>query len=192
MAQAYDEESIQELSSMERPIPGESLTNDPDNPYPFEGPTQYSELREALEAIFTKIIVDETYVQLMTILAKREYSIMEVTQMLLYQGFTQGLWNPDLMLLLIEPTAYMVMALAEQAQINFDITDDDYGEDDAEESFLGVSHDNEKLKNIKAGNFSIPPALLPQQMEERIEELPTLEETEEQPSLLAPPETTQG
>ena len=95
MAQAYDEESIQELSSMERPIPGESLTNDPDNPYPFEGPTQYSELREALEAIFTKIIVDETYVQLMTILAKREYSIMEVTQMLLYQGFTQGLWNPD-------------------------------------------------------------------------------------------------
>jgi hypothetical protein len=35
----------------------------------------------------------------------------------LYRGYTQGLWNPDLMLLLIEPTLYLLIAIADYADI---------------------------------------------------------------------------
>ena len=191
MAENYDEESMKELATMDRPMPGESLTNDPDNPMPFEGPPQYTELREALEAIFDKLIDEANYTQLMLLLASKDFSIMEVTQVVLHQGFSEGLWNPDLMLLLIEPTAYMIMALAERAEIDFNIMETDDEDDEEEEEFLGISHENAKLKNIREGNFNVPQAVLPRQMEEQIEELPTLEEAQQeeapqQPSLLAP------
>ena len=197
MAENYDEESMKELATMDRPMAGESLTNDPDNPMPFEGPPQYTELREALEAIFEKLIDEVNYTQLMKLLASQDFSIMEVTQVVLHQGFSEGLWNPDLMLLLIEPTAYMIMALAERAEINFKIMETDDEDDEEEEEFLGISHENAKLKNIKEGRFNVPQAVLPRQMEEQIEELPTLEEAQQgeappeeeapqQPSLLAP------
>ena len=198
MAENYDEESMKELATMDRPMPGESLTNDPDNPMPFEGPPQYTELREALEAIFDKLIDEANYTKLMLLLASQDFSIMEVTQVVLHQGFSEGLWNPDLMLLLIEPTAYMIMALAERAEINFKIMETDDEDDEEEEEFLGISHENAKLKNIKEGRFNVPQAILPRQMEEQIEELPTLEEAQQeappqeeapvpqQPSLLAP------
>jgi len=191
MAENYDEESMKELATMERPMPGESLTNDPDNPMPFEGPPQHTELREALEAIFDKLIDEANYTQLMLLLASKDFSIMEVTQVVLHQGFSEGLWNPDLMLLLIEPTAYMIMALAERAEIDFNIMETDDEDDEEEEEFLGISHENAKLKNIREGRFNVPQAVLPRQMEEQIEELPTLEEAQQeeapqQPSLLAP------
>ena len=149
MAENYDEESMKELATMERPMPGESLTNDPDNPMPFEGPPQHTELREALEAIFDKLIDEANYTQLMLLLASKDFSIMEVTQVVLHQGFSEGLWNPDIMLLLIEPTAYMIMALAERAEIDFNIMETDDEDDEEEEEFLGISHENSKLKNIR-------------------------------------------
>ena len=48
-------------------------------------------------------------------LIKNKLSVGEVTQIILYDGFTKGLWNPDLMLLLVEPVMYMVLALSERA-----------------------------------------------------------------------------
>ena len=41
----------------------------------------------------------------------------EIAQVVLYRGYTQGLWNPDLMLLLIEPTIYLLIAIADYADI---------------------------------------------------------------------------
>ena len=105
--------------SLDRPIPGESLTNDPDNPFPFEKAPQYTDMRKALESIFQNLIEPESYTSLMLMLSAREFSIMDATQVILKRGFMEGLWNPDLMLLLIEPVAYLIMSLAEQAQINF-------------------------------------------------------------------------
>ena len=40
----YDQEGLNFLGSMPRPIPGQSLTNNPDNPYPWEQPPQFTEL----------------------------------------------------------------------------------------------------------------------------------------------------
>ena len=50
----YDDSEIENAfmeraSKLERPMPGESLSNDPENPAPYEKPPQYTELAEALE-----------------------------------------------------------------------------------------------------------------------------------------------
>ena len=57
-------------------------------------------------------------------------AVMDLVKTFLYQGFQEGLFNPDMMLILAEPLAYMIAALAERAQIEFVIQDD---EDDDEE-----------------------------------------------------------
>jgi hypothetical protein len=56
----------------------------------------------------------------------------EIAQVILYKGYTQGQFNPDLMLMMIEPTIYLLIAIADYAQIK------DYvlyeGEDDDPET----------------------------------------------------------
>ena len=42
--------------SLERPIPGESLTNNPDNPYPFEQAPEYTDRTDALEYLFATFV----------------------------------------------------------------------------------------------------------------------------------------
>ena len=49
---------------------------------------------------------------------------MEIVKPLLFQGFQEGLFNPDMMLLLAEPLTYMIADLAEQADIDFTIMGD--------------------------------------------------------------------
>ena len=39
-----DEKVLRVLSEMEGPLAGESLTNDPDNPFPFEKAPQYTDM----------------------------------------------------------------------------------------------------------------------------------------------------
>jgi hypothetical protein len=71
---------------------------------------------------------------------------MDVVQTLLYQGFRQGDFNPDMMLLVAEPLAYMIAALAERADVDFIISEDDEDDEDDEEDLPVLS---EKLSNIK-------------------------------------------
>ena len=41
----------------------------------------------------------------------------EIAQVILYRGYTQGQYNPDLMLMMIEPTIYLLIAIADYAEI---------------------------------------------------------------------------
>ena len=52
---------IREISGgSDRPIPGESLTNDPESPAPFEGPPQFSQKEDALEYLFVLLTEEDT------------------------------------------------------------------------------------------------------------------------------------
>ena len=41
-------------------------------------------------------------------------SVADIASVILYRGFQTGQFNPDLMLLLLEPVMYMIMSLAER------------------------------------------------------------------------------
>ena len=113
------------MGKMDRPTPGQSLTEDPSTKQAYTEKPEFSMVQEATEYIFVTITAEEgPYEDIMSSLAGG-VPIMEVTQVLLFEGFNSGKWNPDLMLLLIEPTAYVIMGLAEKAGIDYVVTSED-------------------------------------------------------------------
>ncbi len=57
---------MSEVAKVNRPIPGQSLTSDPDNPAPYERPPQFTNVHEATMYLWDFVTEDSTYVALMT------------------------------------------------------------------------------------------------------------------------------
>lgn len=144
--QAIDDSFFKAGTSFERRIPGQSLTNDPENPKAFEKPPQYTNRTEVLENYFEMLTEEETYLSIMDSL-EEGVTVMEIVQVLIFQGFQDGLFNPDMMLMVAEPLAYMIAALAERADVDFVIMDDDDDDEDEDAEDLPVL--NQKLKTIE-------------------------------------------
>jgi len=168
----------------------------PDDPQPYERPPQYTSVHEASEEIFSKLIEEETYKQLLIVLGDG-MPVMDVVQTMLFAGFSEGKWNPDLMLMLVEPIAYMILALAERAGLDPVIYREE-DEDEAEDrQVLGASMERERLDSVRklAEMGKAPASGVTPQMVQTIQELPVPQvdslmsrpETPEAPdSLLAP------
>jgi len=132
-----DQEFFKVGTSFNRPIPGQSLTNDPENPAPFERAPKFTEKPEVLKYYFQLFTEEENYERILTALDS-DVSVMEIVQVFLFKGFEDGLFNPDMMLLVAEPLAYMIAALAERAGVDFTIMGDpdEYENDEGEEDKL--------------------------------------------------------
>ena len=76
--------------------------------------------------------------------------LVNIAKTVLYDGFQKGLWNPDLLMLLVEPFIYIMAALLERADIDFVIE----GEDGDDEN-VSTSSDYSTLENLKEVNLSI-------------------------------------
>lgn len=198
-----NEEYVKVVTQMGRPIPGQGLTTDPDNPAPYERPPQFSSVHEASEFIFGKLIEEETYIQMMNLMAD-DMPIMDITRTLLFTGFTEGKWSPDLMLMLVEPVSYMLLALAERADIEPVIYRGEDEDEIEEERVLGTKYEKEKLNSMKKmlQTNQVPASTISPEMLETISELPVndglmaQEPKPEMPaenagSLLAPPSPTE-
>ena len=180
-----DEQYLAYQSQMKRPIAGQSLTNDPENPAPFEKPPEYTNVHEASEYLFIKIIEKETYIPLMQALSSGT-PVMELTQIILFEGFQNGKWNPDLMVLLAEPVAFIMIALAEKSDIDVIIYRGEEEDEREEEELFGVSIEAETLKKIRSASESgiVPAGSFSPALREKIEQAPEIP----QESLLAAPE----
>ena len=128
--------------------------------------------------------------------------LSELAQLMLFQGFQDGKWNPDLMLLLIEPVIYMFLALAEKIDVDPVIyTDEDIDEIEDEET-SGTKFEEKALEKIKGIETTTtpPPGVLTNKIKQQMDSLPEIpkesllaspkgtKEDEEENSLLAPPE----
>ena len=188
-------------AKMDRPVPGQSLTNDPKNPQPFERKPEFTSIHSASEYLFGLIIDEDNYVPLMQAVAGGE-PLSELAQLMLFQGFQDGKWNPDLMLLLIEPVIYMFLALAEKIGVDPVIyTDEDIDEIEDEET-SGTKFEEKALEKIKGIETTTtpPPGALTNKIKQQMDNLPEIpkesllaspkgtKEDEEENSLLAPPE----
>jgi len=170
--------------TLNRPIPGQGLTNDPENPYPWERPPEFTELEEGVQYVFSRLIDPPMYTSIMDVIDDGT-PLMNITQGILFKGFTEGKWNPDLMMLLAEPTTYMLMALAERADIDFKIYSGEENDDEDDATLFDVKMNKEKLKELQSFNTTkqIPKGVIPKEIEAQIEELPS-------GSLLSKPEET--
>lgn len=163
-------------------IPGQSLTNDPQQPYNWEQSSEYNNPNEAMLYIFESLTVPETTAN--TLLSvSNGVAIIDIASIVLYSGFLEGKWNPDLMTLLMEPTMYMLMALSEKAEIDYVLDAGDDKQNTVEMSgnkAVKVLQDgvNELDKIKQQAVKKVNPQSVPQEVREIIEQ------TELSPSLL--------
>ena len=185
-----EEEYSKIQASGKRPIPGQSLANDPENPAPYEQAPKFTSVHAASEYLWESFIEPATYTSLMETVGSG-VPIMDVVQIILFSEFQKGLWNPDLMIMLFEPATYMIMALAERQDLDMVIYS---GEDDDEmdnELALGSFLTEEKLKRLKKSKESgiVPAGILTSEMESTLETLPEIEtDAPVQPSLMSAPQ----
>ena len=141
-------ETMALVSPFNRPIPGQSLTNPVDNPYPWEKPPRFTKVPEGLNFIVEGILGDEERLSgVLDVLAMNEFPIADIAQMLLEDGFRKGYWNPDMMLLLAEPVMVVLMALSERADFrDYEIYRGENEEIDEEER---IELANEVINAIK-------------------------------------------
>ena len=116
MIEEYNQEGVNAIATAGKPIPGQSLANNPDEPRPFEQPPEFTDFREALNYLAEELLEPEIYEGLVTGIGQG-VPITDVTLQLLQAGFQEGKWNPDMFMMLIEPTMYLLLALAEKAGI---------------------------------------------------------------------------
>jgi len=98
------------------PTPGESLTQSPEQKFPWEQPVRHTEVKPVMEEIFLQITERENLIELLGLLMNKQ-PVDEIAQVILYKGATEGLFNMDLMLMLVEPTMYLLIAIAEEYDI---------------------------------------------------------------------------
>ena len=155
------------------PIPGISLTTDPDNPMPHDKPPEYTNLHKALNFIFENAIEEENYTQFIKLMADG-FPLMEVVQTVLFSGFYNGKWNFSLMQLLIEPTAYIFLALCERADIDPTFFRDDMEDDLDEEESIGMSFAEAKGRQVQTDMEQAKKAMpsLDKQMQAKLEAIP--------------------
>ena len=164
----YNQEAVEAFAKAGRPIPGQSLTANPDEPRPFEGQPDFTNFKEALDYTAAELLLEENYTPMVLAIADG-VPITDLAMQIGYVGFREGKWNPDLMMMLMEPLMYLLMALAEKADIQYRINDEDDEED--EDSIL-----EDKVKNIaetlKAKEMGkMPKGALPSDIVEKIKTL---------------------
>jgi hypothetical protein len=175
----------------EKPIPGQGLMSDPENPMAFEKPVAISTLSDGINKVFLTVTEEGSFESILNSM-KAGIAITELTHFILFEGFRKGMWNPDLMLMLAEPVMFMLIAFAEKASIDYVLYE---GEEEEEEGELS---DEEKIELNQRFTQLIEQQLrngskvstLPSEMQERLEELEIPEQFKEK-SLMEKTETTE-
>ena len=161
------------MDPFDAPTPGSSLTSNPSEKLPFERPPEYNDVRDFMEYLFLNLTEEENYINLLGFFMRRQ-PIDELVQTLLYSAVSAGKINPDLMLILIEPVSYLIIALAEQAEIEpvlYEGEDGDLIGDEEKDLYLNESKNLRDMKVKEPRRTSVEPSLLA-----KVKELPTAEE----------------
>tara|TARA_R110001599_G_scaffold220208_1_gene418555 strand:+ start:49 stop:552 length:504 start_codon:yes stop_codon:yes gene_type:complete len=138
----------QQPDEFDRPIPGQSLTDEPGN-YPWEHPPQYTDLREARDRIFEGMTQEENAKQLLTMLSS-DVPVEAIVRTVLFAGFTEGKWTVDMAALLAPVVLIQIISMAKAAGVEkFRILLDEQPDDDFTEAMVNVSADT-GVKGVKA------------------------------------------
>lgn len=176
----YSQEAVDAFANTGRPIPGQSLTSNPDERRPFESPPEFTNFKEALDYTVTELLQPEAYMSIMAAVGD-DVPILDLVMQITYVGFREGKWNPDLMMMLIEPLIFVLMSLAEKAGIEYRIDSDDDDDDDTlfEEKAKNIA---DVAKEKLQGSTQVPVGVIDRDILQKIQE------AEVPDSLLAKPE----
>jgi hypothetical protein len=177
----YKSKNIPEANPhlFEAPIPGQSLTNSPDEPYPWEGAPEITSQREAINKIFLEIIKPENMEVLGTAMSDG-IPIAGLAEVLIKTSFQKGKINPDLAVTLMEPVMYMLLSVAEKIGVDPVLSDDEEDDRSGELEDPEVGEENVRfvrrqepisLKELPSRSTAIPTA--PPEIKQQLDQLDT-------------------
>jgi hypothetical protein len=176
-------EALNNVNFFDGPIPGQSLTDSPEQPYRWERPPEFVKVDEAMMYFADKLLQPETYTEMMKLLSRGQ-TVDTLAQMILYASFTEGKINPDLMMLCYEPLLFLIMAMAERVDVEYELDDDETELDDLDEDQvkdvnsamqgLGSAYKTSKQGNELKGMQNVASKLKPE-IKEELEEVKTEE-----------------
>jgi len=138
-----NKQGITDASLFQSPTPGMSLTNDPNNPKPFEKAPEFTDVKKAQEHLFESLVDPDKIPTLLEII-NMGVPLTSIAQSILFAGFNKGKWNPDLYLLLIEPCIYILLFICEQSGVDYVLSPDDNVE-------IGKAGEQQFMKHITSG-----------------------------------------
>ena len=163
----------QGMNPFNAPTPGESLTRDPEQKkFPWERPPEITDVDTAIKEVFVMLTERKSLINLLGLL-KDGQPVDEIAQMVAYRGMSVGKYNSDLMLLLLEPLMYLIIAIAEEYEID-PVIYEGMDEDIFDENDIPNTN-NTPLPKPKVNNDSVPSSLL-----SRVKDLPSQEELEQE------------
>ena len=157
----------QGMNPFNAPTPGESLTRDPEQKFPWERTPEINDVDTAIKEVFVMLTERKSLVELLNLLNNGQ-PVDEIAQMVAYRGMSVGKYNSDLMLLLLEPLMYLIIAIAEEYDIDpviYEGMDDDIMDVDS------VTDSKQKLPKPEINKDSVPSSILA-----RVKTLPSQEE----------------
>ncbi len=155
------------MNPFNAPTPGESLTRDPEQKFPWERTPEINDVDTAIKEVFVMLTERKSLVELLNLLNNGQ-PVDEIAQMVAYRGMSVGKYNSDLMLLLLEPLMYLIIAIAEEYDIDpviYEGMDDDIMDIDS------VTESKQKLPKPEINKDSVPSSILA-----RVKTLPSQEE----------------
>lgn len=97
------------------PVPGQSLTDTPGNAR-WEHPPEYTDVEEASEYVWERLHKKEILEQVVTFL-ENNIPVEAVARMVLFGGFMEGKWTPDVAVLLSEIVFKQIVAIGVKAEV---------------------------------------------------------------------------
>jgi hypothetical protein len=103
------------ISNFDAPVPGESLTTEPGNS-PWERPPQFVNPSDAVEFIWKQLSKPANMYNALTLM-KQGVPIEAIAKVLLFTGFSEGKWTPDVAMLIAKPVIAILAGLCKAAEI---------------------------------------------------------------------------
>ena len=103
-------------NEFDAPVPGQSLADTPGN-YPWEHPAQFTDAREATEYIWDRLHADDFAEQVVAML-DANIPVEAVARVILFGGFLEGKFSPDLAFIITEPVMQMIAVIGATAGLS--------------------------------------------------------------------------
>jgi hypothetical protein len=106
-------------SMFEAPVPGQSLTKEPGK-YPWESPAQFNNIDEAMQHYMNRFQDEKVMFNLFSLI-EAKVPITSIAESMILHGFAEGLYTPDVGLLVANDLMEILVAMAEEDEIHYEL-----------------------------------------------------------------------
>jgi len=132
------------------PIPGQGLTDKPGN-YPWEHPPQFTDTSEAADFVWDKLTQPQFAEQVIAMLDSG-IPVEAIGRIIIFSGFIEGKWNPDVAFVIAEPVMKMIAAMGIQGNVKkFRISMSDLTNNKAMKTILDVKKNKQEFEKAAKG-----------------------------------------